>query len=920
MDEKALIRIAHISLFFPFVLMNKSFVVEFQSSGVWSKDEFVTFNGKIPTLKEFTSCHWERDTYFAISSTNIWSYCYHEKNGENSMKCAQLYYQGNRRVANRDVIFGGYFYGWTKIVIDIELPVKNFKHRTWNHFCWTYSSLTGRSSLYYNGALAADVTLPNDTVHPVIKGTEEVDRHLFVIGQEPDSVDGDYDEDQAVFGSISEFNIWDYVIDPTLILSAANCNTNLKGNIISWEKKYFDIKLANLKNIQNITQFCEKKQELVVFAQSHSKESAHQICSSHGGNIVLPKSKSEDQKVFEIMKNHKDSCTPPDRANSNLGKLIWLGLQSSSRNWYGTNGDVLSHTNYSNWGSSYKELNKPGWNGGCAFMTINGSWAYAGDECFDITLCFVCSIPRSTVLTLKGTCKLGSVFQWNYYPVVNNTNQLSSFEGYKRGQQISQRDGVWSLTVQGARIYLAKNVMSPLGRNQWNWYERSCRSQAVNKRNLTLSLCRVGKEFTCDSGHCVALRKRCDNEVDCEDGSDEKACARVHIPEEYDKDDPPSVPLLGDHVIIAYIFLAVEEINHIDTKNMIIQVTSSLTIWWLEPRLHFKNLDPNDKNYIHSIVSNKMWTPLANLEYKNAVVGKIRPDLGEKVEIVVKYLNQTLSSPEPADVSESREEYRYHPEKNILKMTQRTRVDYECIFDLAKYPFDVQACNIILKVKTSSKKKMGIGMTNDTIAYTGSSLASQLYVINTTSNIYAPCSTLPDANNPCEPFEKYVSITKDAVIFTIYLKRAPLYHIMTIFVPCIGLWFIAYLTTLLRVNDFTNRNRISVTVLLATVTLFAGTAGTDDYPSTTYLKYIDVWFLFYLSSILLIIIHHIALEMLWHDPNKVVHASNNAVGDMYDGEARKEKHDKQRYLKRISTIFFPFTIILFTVVYFSLTT
>ena len=111
MDEKALIRIAHISLFFPFVFMNKSFILDFQSSGVWSKDEFAKFNGKIPTLKEFTSCHWERDTYFAISSTNIWSYCYHEINGENNMKCVQLYYQGNRRVANRDVIFGGYFVG-----------------------------------------------------------------------------------------------------------------------------------------------------------------------------------------------------------------------------------------------------------------------------------------------------------------------------------------------------------------------------------------------------------------------------------------------------------------------------------------------------------------------------------------------------------------------------------------------------------------------------------------------------------------------------------------------------------------------------------------------------------------------------------------------------------------------------------------
>ena len=40
-----------------------------------------------------------------------------------------------------------------------------------------------------------------------------------------------------------------------------------------------------------------------------------------------------------------------------------------------------------------------------------------------------------------------------------------------------------------------------------------------------------------DSGHCVKLRNRCDNTVDCEDRSDENECARVYIPEEYDKDD-----------------------------------------------------------------------------------------------------------------------------------------------------------------------------------------------------------------------------------------------------------------------------------------------------------------------------------------------------------------------------------------------
>ena len=355
---------------------------------------------------------------------------------------------------------------------------------------------------------------------------------------------------------------------------------------------------------------------------------------------------------------------------------------------------------------------------------------------------------------------------------------------------------------------------------------------------------------------------------------------------------------------------------------MFIQVTFCITIWWIEPRLFFKNLDQNDKNFIDDVDSSKMWIPLNNLEHKNAIIGKIRPDLNRKIEIVLNYLNKTFSHPEPVDLSESLEEYRYLREENLLKIEQRFRVNYECIFDLLKYPFDEQHCNITLKFGSLGNKKMAFRMTNDTIKYTGSAIATRLQVTNTTSNISsytAPsCSLLPNAYNPCKPVSKYVTVTKDAVSFTLHLKRAPLHHIKTIFIPCMGLWLIAYLTSLLRVNDFTNRNRISVTVLLALVTLFGATSSTDDYPQTTYLKYIDVWFLFYLSSILLIIIHHIAMEMLWHDPNKVLLANNNSVGNMYDGEARKEKHDKQRYLKRISTIFFPVTMIIFNVVYFLL--
>ena len=63
-----------------------TFIVEFHSSGLWSKDETVEYQGKIPVLNDFTSCHWQKDNYFASDSSTIWSYCFLELKTDQNWK------------------------------------------------------------------------------------------------------------------------------------------------------------------------------------------------------------------------------------------------------------------------------------------------------------------------------------------------------------------------------------------------------------------------------------------------------------------------------------------------------------------------------------------------------------------------------------------------------------------------------------------------------------------------------------------------------------------------------------------------------------------------------------------------------------------------------------------------------------------
>ena len=72
-----------------------SFEMVFQSSPHWTENDVAEFKGPFPTLLEFTSCHWEKVSYFAAHASTIWAYCYHHGNDVTKLNCIQLYWGGD---------------------------------------------------------------------------------------------------------------------------------------------------------------------------------------------------------------------------------------------------------------------------------------------------------------------------------------------------------------------------------------------------------------------------------------------------------------------------------------------------------------------------------------------------------------------------------------------------------------------------------------------------------------------------------------------------------------------------------------------------------------------------------------------------------------------------------------------------------
>ena len=209
-------------------LSTPTFVISFQNSDVWSTKEWVEMNQNIPVLNEFTACHWERIRYFSTDMMTIWSYCIADRTNRNAINCTQAYSFGNSSTANQQLVHCIWING-----VEYRLNIENYRHRTWNHICWSYSSYTKTNTLYYNGKKVG-VELVDEGV--AIPASDDLRITSFVLGQEPDVLFGEFSVDQLFHGELSEVNLWDEILDDDSILAMSNCEIALKGSAISWNE------------------------------------------------------------------------------------------------------------------------------------------------------------------------------------------------------------------------------------------------------------------------------------------------------------------------------------------------------------------------------------------------------------------------------------------------------------------------------------------------------------------------------------------------------------------------------------------------------------------------------------------------------------------------------------------------------------
>ena len=314
----------------------KTFIVSFQSSKGRSlspsTEEWIQYAKPLPPFKEFTACNWIKADYFGRDiAVVLWSYCTKET-VDSTMNCLQIYLTNNRQTANRHLKAYGYF-PWSSLTsMKVNADVRPYFHRTWFHFCWSFSSISGKSKMYYNGDLINTQHLKlNGTLTALLKPSKMF-KEAFMFGQEPDSLMGKFDPLETFIGDLSELNVWSCVLPDDAILNMSHCLTYREGDIVSWKKDNWKINKAVVQEEQELNSFCNIPKQYIIFPEKKLFKDAQRICEVHGGKLALPKSENEQTVLMNLLQEYKHQCS--QQTESTIDKLAWLGAIKVDKKWH----------------------------------------------------------------------------------------------------------------------------------------------------------------------------------------------------------------------------------------------------------------------------------------------------------------------------------------------------------------------------------------------------------------------------------------------------------------------------------------------------------------------------------------------------------------------------------------------------------
>ena len=156
-----------------------------------------------------------------------------------------------------------------------------------------------------------------------------------------------------------------------------------------------------------------------------------------------------------------------------------------------------------------------------------------------------------------------------------------------------------------------------------------------------------------------------------------------------------------------------------------------------------------------------------------------------------------------------------------------------CVFDLRLYPFDVQTCSVVFSIVNVPKRHVLLSVKEIEVVLLHRHLPTDYSLSNTTV-------TYNDEGR---------------LYYTMKFERFPAYPVLAIYIPTVLMHAIGYGTLFIPAFDFQDRGTMSLTTLLVLISLYTDTMNT--LPVTSYVKLLDIWFLFSVAYISMIVMAHL---------------------------------------------------------------
>ncbi|XP_071533010.1 uncharacterized protein [Panulirus ornatus] len=787
--------------------------VVLQSDGVPTRSTYILFKQTLPDLDAFTLCF--RMSFAQFRQHNpFFSYAVDDNPNE-------LYVGFNYELQHLEVSCCD-----RQVALTSSLSLPDLQ--IWHSACVSLRLYTGEWSIMWDDHVDNGTI---DGLYTTVRGDGQL-----VIGQKQSTMGGGFNLASSLRGSLVDMRLYDSEISLNDMRDLINCQDtdylgdprvdfrNITDNFI------FSDTQADIVEAKDICLF--SKPYHLIFPEAITFGEAERLCLVSGGNLPEPQNEKENLELLEQMIPYSQKCAE----DYSMGAL-WMGVRSSSWEdaWMSTQQETsLSYLNFMDPTVPPSQM--------CASIIISGEEKDLGKwqrtECNDFR-CMACNYSHDSrvVWRLTGLCE-AAPFDRNYVILEENLSIVlrgllsSEIRLFMEDIDETHRYGYWRLKSHteesaGIKLYRTSPQHFPFGVNEWQTENHMC---GKTKIKLMLTKC-AENEMTCRDSSCLFNKRyRCDMEVDCPDGSDEEDCNRIKIPESYKPEiSPPRKDISNPRIVFFNIDLL--SIKKFDITNFIFTSEVIVHFVWQDPRLTFLNLQSSRwKNKI----STKIWEP--SVEYLGS--DETSCDVKERRRSLFAELEDSSYT---EDKQEVLQDTYYRGDSNNVSLIQQLTIETGCQFELYAFPFDVQECNLTIALHDIPENVVMLEVIEPGVTFLGERYMLQYYLDNEEIFVHSQ--------------NEYSAVT-----LRLTFSNLSMYFISSTYVPTFLLLVIGYLTFYFPIDDFSDRIMVSLTALLVEAAFFTQTS--QSIPQTAYLKLVDIWFVFCIVSLFVIMLCLVTINTL----------------------------------------------------------